>query len=160
MSQDARTQPQGKLLSWMQRRQGRRSLTARRAAMIIVVATLTVTVAGGVAARLVAPNNFASLGDALWWAVQTVTTVGYGDLVPENTGGRVVAAIVMLNGIAFISLITASVTAILVEQARRRQQGAEQPVGSKLDQISARLDAIEARLEGRGTGNDPGARRS
>lgn len=147
MSQDARTQPEGKLLSWMQRRQGGRNLTARRAAMIIAVATLIVTVAGGIAARLVAPDNFASLGDALWWAVQTVTTVGYGDVVPENTGGRVVAAIVMLNGIAFISLITASVTAILVEQAQQRRKGEEEPIGSKLDQISARLDAIEARLD-------------
>ncbi|MGH2982416.1 MAG: potassium channel family protein [Solirubrobacterales bacterium] len=144
----------------MQRRQGRGSLTARRAALIIVLSTVLVTVVGGVVVWLLDPDDFGSLGEAMWWAVQTVTTVGYGDVVPENTLGRVIGAVVMLNGIAFISLITASVTAILVEQARRRQQGAEEPVGSKLDQISARLDVIEARLEGSGPSNDPSARRS
>ncbi len=51
----------------------------------------------------------------MWWAVQTVTTVGYGDVVPTRRG-RLIATLIMLTGIAFISLITASVTATLVEQ--------------------------------------------
>ena len=114
--------------------------------MIIVVSTVIVTVAAGVLARLFDPDDFTSMGDAMWWAVQTVTTVGYGDVVPENTIGRVIGALVMLNGIAFLSLITAAVTAMLVEQARQRQ-GAEEPVAEKLDRISARLDSIEARLD-------------
>ena len=97
---------------------------------------------------LVDRDEFGSLGEAMWWAVQTVTTVGYGDVVPEDTWGRLIAAVVMLNGIAFISLITASVTAMLVEQARRREESPQEPVEAKLDRISSRLDAIEARLEG------------
>jgi voltage-gated potassium channel len=157
MSQAAPSPPEGKFLSWMQKRQGRRALTARRAAVIIVVSTVLVTVAGGMLVWLADRDDFGSVGEAMWWAVQTVTTVGYGDVVPENTIGRVIGAIVMLNGIAFISLITASVTALLVEQARRRQ-GAEEPVGQKLDRIGARLDAIEARLERSRPGSDAGAR--
>jgi voltage-gated potassium channel len=85
--------------------------------------------------------------------VQTVTTVGYGDVVPHNAGGRVIGTLVMLTGIAFISLITASVTATLVEQNRRRQ-GHEEPVHAALDEISSRLAAIERRLDERGPGRE------
>ena len=56
-------------------------------------------------------NDFHSLGAAIWWALQTVTTVGYGDVVPRSTGGRVIGAIVMLSGIGFHTIITAAVTA-------------------------------------------------
>jgi len=116
--------------------------------VIIIGATVAITIAGGVTVRLFDQKDFSSIGEGMWWAVQTVTTVGYGDVVPHGTGGRVIGAVVMLTGIAFISLITASVTALLVEQARERQ-GREDPVDAKLDRISARLEAIEARLEGR-----------
>jgi voltage-gated potassium channel len=149
MSPEESSPPEGKLLAWMRGRQGPAGLTAPRAVMIIVLATVTVTVAGGVAIRLVDHEDFGSIGESMWWAVQTVTTVGYGDVVPHNTLGRLIAAVVMLNGIAFISLITASVTAMLVEQARERRQAPDEPVAAKLDQIAARLEAIEARLEGR-----------
>jgi voltage-gated potassium channel len=148
MSPDA-PPPEGKLLAWMQSRQGHSSLTARRAALIIMLTTIVVTVVGGLVIRLADPDDFSSIGEAMWWAVQTVTTVGYGDVVPHNTLGRVIGAVVMLNGIAFISLITASVTAMLVEQARQRQGVPDEPVAAKLDRIGARLEAIEARLEKR-----------
>ena len=92
----------------------------------------------------------------MWWAVQSVTTVGYGDVVPTGTGGRVIASIVMLTGIAFISLVTASVTAILVEQARQRRPTQDDPVTGQLERIAGRLEAIEARLETRGLGQNPG----
>jgi voltage-gated potassium channel Kch len=149
MNRDAQPpHQQGTLLAWLTGRFGRQPLNARRAAMIIVIATAVVTVAGGIAIRLADQQDFDSLGEGMWWAVQTVTTVGYGDLVPRTTAGRLIGTLVMLNGIAFISLITAAVTAMLVEQARERRQGGEEPVAAKLDQIGARLEAIEARLEG------------
>ena len=133
----------------MQGRQGSSPLTARRAVVIIVLSTVLVTTAGGVLVRLVDHDDFGSIGEAMWWAVQTVTTVGYGDVVPHNAVGRIIGAIVMLNGIAFISLITAAVTAMMVEQARQRRGSPAEPVATKLDRIDARLEAIEARLEGR-----------
>jgi len=122
---------------------------------IIITATVLITVAGGITIRLLDHQDFGSIGEGMWWAVQTVTTVGYGDVVPHDTGGRLIASVVMLTGIAFLSLITASVTALLVEQARQRRQGPEDPVEGKLDRISARLEAIEARLEGRGRERGP-----
>jgi voltage-gated potassium channel len=126
-----------------------RQLTAQRSLMIIIGTTVAVTVVGGVTIRLLDHKDFSSIGEGMWWAVQTVTTVGYGDIVPHSTGGRLIATLVMLTGIAFISLITAAVTAMLVEQARQRQGTPDESVAAKLDRIGARLEAIEARLEGR-----------
>jgi voltage-gated potassium channel Kch len=92
-------------------------------------------------------SDFPSLGAGIWWSLQTVTTVGYGDLVPTNTGGRVIGAIVMLSGIGFLTVITAAVTAALIETARRRAGGVSQrDVSVQLDEISARLSAIEERV--------------
>ena len=59
----------------------RKPITARRAAVIIATYTAFVTFAGGVVARPADRKDFDSLGDGLWWALQTVTTVGYGDVV-------------------------------------------------------------------------------
>jgi voltage-gated potassium channel len=122
-------------------------LTARRAAAIIASFTIAVTIGGGLLAWLTDHGDFSSAGAAVWWALQTVTTVGYGDEVPTSTGGRVIGAIVMLSGIAFLTVITGSVTAALVETARRRSGGMSQrEISARLDEISAQLSAIEERL--------------
>lgn len=101
------------------------------------------TLAGGVAAWLIDRREFDGLEDALWWAVQTVTTVGYGDVVPENLGGRLIGGALMLQGIALVTVITAAVTATLIEQARQRRPPESDPVLAKLQQIESRLEAIE-----------------
>ena len=83
------------------------------------------------------------MGDALWWAVTTVTTVGYGDVVPESTTGRFVGAALMLTGLALIPMITSVVVSILVSQRTRESREAEQ---QNLDKILERLDELEQRL--------------
>jgi voltage-gated potassium channel len=129
----------------------RQPLTIRRAARTIAMATVLVTIGGGIVIHFADKANFPDIGDGLWWAVQTVTTVGYGDLVPTTTSGRIVAAVVMLAGIGFLTVITATITSAFVESARRRMEGDErQALTSRLDQIGARLDAIEASLKDRG----------
>ena len=148
MSTDLQPPEQHGMLPWMTRRLGGRELTARRSLVIIIGATMVVTVLGGVAIRLFDSKDYGSIGEGMWWAVQSVTTVGYGDIVPHSVGGRVIATLVMLTGIAFISLVTASVTATLVEQNRRRRQGHD-PVAAQLQEISSRLDSIEMRLRER-----------
>ena len=65
--------------------------------------------------------NFPSIGLGMWWAVQTVTTVGYGDDVPVTDLGRILAAGVMLLGIGFVTVITASITGAFVARSRREQ---------------------------------------
>ena len=136
---------------------GRRPLTARRAAGLISVVTVVLTVAGGVLIWLVDRDNIPTLGEGMWWAVQTLTTVGYGDVVPGGTAGRVIATIVMLNGIAFLTVITAAVTATLVEQVRQRRRepsagASEAELAASLKEIGARLDAIEESLAKRDRG--------
>ena len=121
-------------------------LTAFRAARLIALATLFLTVVGGVAAWLIDREDFATLGDGLWWSIQTVTTVGYGDVVAEHTAGRLIGTLLMLNGIALLTVITATVTALLIEQVRERASTSEQTLLEKLDRIESRLDGIEHRI--------------
>lgn len=128
----------------------RKPLTPRRAAVLIAGFTALVTFAGALVGRLADSKDFDSFGDALWWSLQTVTTVGYGDVVPSSGTGRVVGAFVMISGIAFLTVITAAVTAALIEAARRRQPPSDRDQLEVMKEMSARLSAIEARLEEQG----------
>ncbi len=121
-------------------------ITPRRAWRLIAMATLLLTLGGGLAAWLLDRDGIDSLGDSLWWALQTVTTVGYGDVVPQGTVGRLLGAVLMLNGVALISVITAIVTAMLIEQARKRRAVPEGDVAAALERIEAKLAAIEAQV--------------
>ena len=105
---------------------------------------MALTFAGGFGVWLLDRSEFESLGVGLWWALQTVTTVGYGDIVPERTIGRLIGAVLMLNGIALVTVVAASVTAMLVEQARRRRPEPDEQVLAKLEQIESRLAEIES----------------
>jgi voltage-gated potassium channel len=58
-----------------------------------------------------------NIGDGQSWAIQTVTTVGYGDLVPTSPGGRLIAALLMLVGIALLTIIAAAITSTFIETA-------------------------------------------
>lgn len=153
MSPDEPARRQGPVFSLVRGAMTGRTLSARRAAAVISVVTVILTVAGGIAIRLVDPENISSLADGLWWAVQTLTTVGYGDVVPEGTAGRLIATVAMLNGIAFLTVITAAVTATLIEQMRSRpirqedqEQSPDPAIMTALAEIGSRLEAIEASM--------------
>ena len=90
--------------------------------------------------RLVDPHDFPTIGLALWWAVMTVTTVGYGDIVPTTTAGRVVASGLMIIGFASLSLLTGFVASLLVH--RRAAMDTE----AGLTKIEQRLEEIERLL--------------
>ena len=129
----------------------RKPLTVRRATVLIVVVIFLVTIGGGVTIWLLDHKEFSDLGTSLWWAVQTVTTVGYGDVVPHQTGGRLIGTVIMLTGIGFIAVMTAAVTASLIEEARRRREASEaKKTSAQLDRIEARVGAIEDALAQRG----------
>lgn len=132
------------------------SLTARRAAGIIAAFTVLITVAGGVLERFLDHAEYPTIGRGLWFALQTVTTVGYGDVTPKETVGRFIAAVVMLSGIGFLAVITASVTASLVESSRRRFTAQSKADDTRqFDEISERLARIEAALEQQAHGSSP-----
>ena len=118
------------------------SLTLRKAVGLIVTVAFTLAVTAAVLERLVDPG-IGTFGDSLWWAVSTVTTVGYGDVVPTSGAGRLVATVLMLTGLGLIPLVTSVVVAILVSQQSRKEREAE--LGD-LAQILGRLDRIDSRL--------------
>ncbi len=128
-----------------------RAKTVRGAAVVIAAASTSMTLAAGVLMTLIDHDNFPSIGSGLWWAVQTVTTVGYGDLVPATLAGRVVATLVMLAGIGFLTVITAAITSSFVSRSRLEKKTADDgtPTTEELRQINRRLERIEAELTGR-----------
>jgi voltage-gated potassium channel len=129
-----------------------RATTPRGAAIVIATVTSSITVVAGLLMTVIDHRNFPSVGSGLWWAIQTVTTVGYGDHVPSTAAGRLVAALVMLLGIGFITVITASITGAFVERSRQQERpGGPDSVATSdhLQKIEARLERIEAAVSGR-----------
>jgi voltage-gated potassium channel len=98
-------------------------------------------------------KKFSTLGMGLWWSVQTVTTVGYGDHVPTNVAGRLAAAFVMLLGLAFLAVITAAITSTFVaratEERMRRSRGVAPATAQDVRDINVRFDRLEALLRER-----------
>jgi voltage-gated potassium channel len=115
----------------------------RLAASVIVVATTVVVVGSGVLIRVVDHREYSSIWLGMWWALQTVTTVGYGDVTPKDVAGRIVGGLVMLEGIAFLAIITAVITSSFVARAEREHALAERAEEGSLD---ARMDDIAQRL--------------
>jgi voltage-gated potassium channel len=125
-----------------------RATTPRGATVVIAMAATVITVVAGLVMTLADAENFPSIGSGLWWAVQTVTTVGYGDDVPTSLAGRLVAVLVMLLGVAFLTVITASITSTFVSRLRREEtpKGAEVATAEQIRRLDSRLERIEAAL--------------
>jgi voltage-gated potassium channel len=121
-----------------------RATTPRGAAVVIAGVSTVITLAAGFLMTVVDRENFPSIGSGLWWAVQTTTTVGYGDHVPTTVGGRLIAAAVMLFGIGFLTVITAAITSTFV--ARSRGHVATAATVEAFRQIDQRLERIETAL--------------
>ena len=126
----------------MRRFQG--ALESGRILRYLLASIAVMAFACGFIMRIVDPEDFPSLGLALWWAVQTVTTVGYGDAVPVQPAGRAVAALLMILGYASLSLLTGIVASVLV----RKRTDAEQPPPG-FEQLDRRLAEIERLLQRR-----------
>ncbi len=125
-----------------------RATTPRGAAVLIASASIAITLGAGLVMTVLDRENYPTIGSGLWWAIQTTTTVGYGDNVPTTATGQIVAALVMLFGIGFLTIITAAVTSTFVSRSRLEQSrtGAQTPAAEELRQIEARLERIETDL--------------
>ena len=134
--------------------------SVRTAAGVIVTATTVVVVAGGVVMRLLDHAEYSNVWVGMWWALQTVTTVGYGDVTPKHPSGRIIAAFVMLQGIAFLAITTAAITSTFVARATKdrdlahaaEEDDAEVRIEAKLEGIDQRLDRLEKMLSNRSVG--------
>jgi voltage-gated potassium channel len=133
-----------------------RSLHARVSAYVAAVSVVVLGVAAaGVyeAERRGGNPNITSLPDALWWAMATVTTVGYGDLYPTTGGGRLVAAVLMVVGIALLGVVPATLAAWFVSrlpdvrQQEEREEATLSDVLAELREVRARLDALDPAAE-------------
>ena len=152
--------------SWIERRLSRliaEAPTVRNAARAIVGITTIVVVGSGIVIRLVDHKEYGNVWVGMWWALQTVTTVGYGDVTPKAVSGRLVASVVLLYAIAFLAVITAVVTSVFVARATRELAGRHLDeskelltVGEHLTEVVRRLDRIEHALgESRGGSASP-----
>jgi voltage-gated potassium channel len=133
--------------------------SVRTAAGVIVTATAIVVVAGAVLIRLLDHDEYSNIWVGMWWALQTVTTVGYGDVTPKNPSGRIIAAFVMLQGIAFLAITTAAITSTFVARATKERDSArdadeddaEVRIEARLESIDQRLERLEKTLSNRGS---------
>jgi voltage-gated potassium channel Kch len=131
-----------RLQTWYER------LTVFRAVRTIVAIAIVLVLAGGALARIVEPETFTSLGISYWWALTTVTTVGYGDIVPHDTPGRLVGALLMLTGLALIPTLTSAVVSVLIAKRGRADEDEEHRYRDDQAAQLARIEERLARLDG------------
>jgi voltage-gated potassium channel Kch len=118
------------------------------AAAVIVVATIVVVVGGGVLISLIDNEEYPDVGIGMWWALQTVTTVGYGDVTPSHLNGRLVGAGLMLWGTAFIAIVTAVITSTFVARASREYYATQmKDLLSDRELMERRFDDLERKLD-------------
>ena len=132
-------------------------LTLPRAVATVITVAFTLVMVAGALERIVEPDTFTSLGLAYWWAVVTVTTVGYGDVVPESPGGRIVGVMLMLTGLGLIPTLTSVVVSTLIGKRTRAQQEQLDRQGREHAAALERIEAHLARIGPQGDGaQEPG----
>jgi voltage-gated potassium channel len=119
-------------------RSARRSFAARKFHLVglFAVAMILLGAAGVFVFEEGQNRTIGGFGDAIWWAIVTATTVGYGDVSPVTLEGRVIAVVLMLTGIGVIGVFTATVASLFFEREE-----------SEVAQLAARLDVIERKLD-------------
>ena len=121
--------------------------SVRTAAAVIVTATAVVVTLGGVLMRVLDHQEYSNIWVGMWWALQTVTTVGYGDVTPKNPSGRIIATVAILQGIAFLAITTAVITSTFVARASKERESArDADEDNAMLRIEARLERIDQRL--------------
>src|SRR3954463_9112977 len=115
------------------RRVEKKGLRPRVAAGIIAVLWLIAIVIFGIVEHLIDPQTFDTIWLGMWWATQTVTTVGYGDVVPVDAAGQLIASVLMIGGLSLFAVVTGAITSSFVARAQAEARGsAEDPMMSKL----------------------------
>jgi voltage-gated potassium channel len=125
-----------------------RAVARRRIFPYLAAATLILALASALVMTIVDEKDFPNFGLAVWWAIVTLATVGYGDVVPTTAAGRVV------GGVTFLAFLTATVTSYFVsadqEAAKAEEleerEAADRELKELLRRLEERLAAIESRL--------------
>jgi voltage-gated potassium channel len=135
-------------IRWLDRKERGRGLRPRDAASLIIAAWLIAVVIFGILEHLIDDQTYPTVWLGMWWALQTVTTVGYGDVVPQNSAGRAIASFLLLGGLALLSVVTATITSGFVARAQREiRSDTEAELLAEIRELRARLDELAGRLE-------------
>jgi voltage-gated potassium channel len=128
-------------------------LTLFRAVRMVAMVALSLAVVAAVL-EVAVDSGINGFNNALWWAVVTVTTVGYGDIVPETTAGRLIGAALMLVGVSAIPIATSLVVSVFITRLQARQR--EEDAKERADFVD-RLDRIEQAVTRLADGRDGSA---
>lgn len=112
--------------------------TACSAVLLIYVASLAVLEAE----RLDPRSDITSFGQALWWAITTVTTVGYGDLSPVTVTGRVIAVLLMIGGISLVGVVTATLASWIVQRVAEEDDANQAATSAQIDDLRAEIKRL------------------
>jgi voltage-gated potassium channel len=127
----------------MSRGESRRGLRPRDAARLIVTFWFLAVLVFGVVEHFVDRETFPTVALGMWWALQTVTTVGYGDVVPGTPAGKIIASFLLLGGLSLLSVVTATITSAFVARAQRQRHGdREEELLQRLQEVSEKLDRL------------------
>jgi voltage-gated potassium channel len=137
------------------RRRSGKAVASRRVFGYLAGATLTIGVGAGILVTIIDHQDFQTVGDGVWWAIVTLATVGYGDIVPHTAWGRVVGSVVIVVGVTFLSFLTATVTSMFVSadqderaaEATTARAAREAETQAMLQQLLDRTATMEAQLE-------------
>jgi voltage-gated potassium channel Kch len=145
------------LARFAERRIARRGLRPRVAASIIAVLWLAAVVVFGVVEHFVNKETFGTVWEGMWWATQTVTTVGYGDVVPQDDAGKLIASVLMIGGLSFFAVITGLITSLFVARAQADQRQLElEGLEDRLERIASELATLTQTVAGsEGRHRDP-----
>jgi voltage-gated potassium channel len=139
-------------------RRMRKAVASRHVFRYLALVTVALGLLSGFLVTLVDRQDFPTFGTGVWWAIVTLGTVGYGDVVPHTAWGRVVGSVVIVVGVTFIAFLTATVTSAFVsaeeQEARAREREREEAVEGEIRELlrglKAQLDDIQAQLDRRG----------
>lgn len=123
-----------------------RQLLARNELGTTIVATAIVVTLAGIMMAAIDPA-IDSPWDGIWWSWVTITTVGYGDLVPTSGVGRVFAALIILLGLGLFALLTGAFAAFFIEQKEEEIVGGHEQLLGKLAALEKKLEKLESKLD-------------
>jgi voltage-gated potassium channel len=123
--------------------QAERRLISTNLFRVAALATVFLVVIAGAVQAVVESGTFTTFWDGVWWAVVTVTTVGYGDLYPHSTGGRIIGIVLMFVGIGFLAVLTASISSFFVKADRQEETN---EMLNTLRRLEADVGEIKSRL--------------
>jgi len=123
----------------------RRLLSRHQLGNTLVVAFITMVLSGVIVSRI--DPSIGTVWDGMWWAWATMSTVGYGDVVPHNAAGRLFGSLLILFGVVLLSLLTANLAAFFIGGDAKKVGPEEKEADLLLRDISARLQRVERLLE-------------